>query len=88
MVEKLRIIILGGRKIVYQGEVRQAVLPGLDGEFSVLDFHQPFLYRLRKGIVKVKIADYTDENKEELFPVKNGLAKFTENSLLILCEME
>lgn len=80
----MRISVLRGRDVVYEGEAYQAVLPGLDGEFSVLDFHQPFLYRLRKGIVKIQEKE--KEEKERLFPVRDGLARFIANDLLILCE--
>lgn len=84
----MRALVLNGRKVIYRGRARGAVLPGRDGEFCVLDFHQPFLYRLRKGIVKIRIADYADENKEKIFPIEDGLARFSENNLLILCEKE
>ncbi|RKY41510.1 MAG: hypothetical protein DRP85_06115 [Candidatus Makaraimicrobium thalassicum] len=78
----MRVLILSGREVRYKGEAYQAVLPGLDGEFSVLDFHQPFLYRLRKGIVKIKATEKGRESK--VFPLKDGLAGFKGNSLLIL----
>ena len=75
---------MDAREVAYEGEIYMAVLPGLDGEFSVLDFHQPFIYRLRKGRVKVK--EKKEGEEEKIFSVKDGLAKFGENTLLILCE--
>lgn len=80
----MRVLILSGRDVAYRGEAYMVVMPGLDGEFSVLDFHEPFLYRLRRGIVKMKEAE---ESEEQLFPIKDGVARFTENTLLILCEI-
>ena len=80
----MRILILDAREVAYEGEIYMAILPGLDGEFSVLDFHQPFIYRLRKGRVKIREKEKYEE--EKIFSVKDGLAKFGGNTLLILCE--
>jgi len=82
----MRALILDGREKAYEGEIYMAVLPGLDGEFSLLDFHQPFLYRLRRGIIKIK-EKQNEEGEGRLFSIKDGLAKFSGNSLVILCEI-
>ncbi|MBL7157553.1 MAG: hypothetical protein ISS92_05285 [Candidatus Omnitrophica bacterium] len=82
----MRTTILGGRKVAYQGEACEVIMPGLDGEFSVLDFHQSFLYRLRRGTIKVK--EKVKQKEEKLFRIEDGLAKFSGNTLLILCEMK
>lgn len=81
----MRTTILDGRRVEYQGEAKEVVMPGLDGEFSVLDFHRPFLYRLRKGTIKVKESAAKKE-EEKLFHIDDGLAKFSENNLLIFYE--
>jgi len=79
----MRTLILKDRKKAYDKEAYMAVLPGLDGEFSVLDFHQSFLYRLQKGIVKIRESE---ESETLMFRIKDGLARFEGNSLLVLCE--
>jgi len=68
----------------YSGEAYQVILPGLDGEFSVLDFHQPFLYRLRKG--KIKVQEKEEDEEEIFLSVRDGLARFRGNDLLIMKE--
>ena len=80
----MRATILDGRKIEYQGEAKEVVMPGLDGEFSVLDFHRSFLYRLRSGTIKVR--ENLMKREEKLFHIEDGLAKFSGNTLLIFCE--
>jgi len=80
----MRTRILNGKETEYSGETYQVILPGLDGEFSVLDFHQPFLYRLRKGIIKVQEKEKSE--KEMLFNVRDGLARFRGNDLLVMKE--
>jgi len=79
----MRAVIIEGRKEIFKEEVYEAVLPGLDGEFSVLDFHQPFLFRLRKGIIKV---NKTKGAESEMVRIEDGIAKFDSNSLIVLCE--
>ncbi len=80
----MRVLILDGREVLYGGEADEAVMPGRDGEFSVLDLHRPFLYRLRRGIVKVRGGEAGGDAR--LFKIKDGLARFSENKLLILCK--
>ena len=82
----MRILIITGREVTYKGEAYMAVLPGRDGEFSVLDFHQPFLYRLRKGMVRIKV--YETDREDKVFALADALARFSGNTLLILCEKE
>ncbi len=78
--------MISGRDPAYEGEVFLATLPGHDGEFSVMDFHQPFLYRLRRGLMKFK--EKKDEDFERHFEIKDGLARFDANRMVILCEAE
>jgi len=81
----MRVVVMNGKDVIYEREAYQAILPGLDGEFSVLDFHQPFLYRLRRGIVKVE--EIVRQKAPELFPIKDGMAKFSGNALLVFVEL-
>ncbi|MFH1395024.1 MAG: hypothetical protein ABIH09_02585 [Candidatus Omnitrophota bacterium] len=81
----MRVIVYSGKDIIYEHEAYQAILPGLDGEFAVLDFHQPCLYRLRNGIVKVE--ERMGQRAPELFPIKDGLARFTGNMLVLFAEL-
>ncbi len=80
----MRVRILMGDEKVFEGEAFMAVVPGLDGEFAVMGFHQPFLYRLRRGYLKIKEKNELEDGR--LFPIEDGLAKFSSNGLLLLCE--
>ncbi|MFH1836530.1 MAG: hypothetical protein ABH862_00255 [Candidatus Omnitrophota bacterium] len=80
----MRTLILNGREVEYSNETYQVILPGRDGEFSVLDFHQPFLYRLRRGIIKIQEKE--DDDKEKHISLRDGLARFRGNELLIMKE--
>lgn len=71
---------------LFEGEAKEVVLPGCDGEICVLDFHQPFLYRLRSGYVKVREnAPGASGTGRGIF-IRDGVAVFKDNSLDILAE--
>ncbi len=54
------------------------VLPGEEGELSVMDFHQEIVACLKKGIVKV--------DKKHSIRIKKGIARMEGNELSILVE--
>ena len=69
-------------KTLYDDEAREVILPGVDGEFSVMDFHQPCLYCLRPG--RIKIIDY--KKAKQAIPVRRGIAKVISNRLTVTAE--
>ena len=54
------------------------VLPGEEGELSILDFHQPIISCLKDGMVKI----------DNITPmvIKSGIASMKDNELVILVE--
>jgi F-type H+-transporting ATPase subunit epsilon len=68
---------------VYSGEAREVVLPGDEGELSVMNFHQPIVCRLAKGPVRI----ITRQNKEESINIIDGVAHMEGNVLKIMAEM-
>ena len=74
----MRVRILDAQKVIYEGDFKEVLLPGEDGELSVLDFHQPFLYRLRKGYIQLQPHRH--------FLIKDGVAKMQNNQLIIMVE--
>ena len=54
------------------------VLPGEEGEFSVLDFHQPLVSCLEEGVVKI--------DEKHSIPIKRGIARTEGNELVVLVE--
>ena len=45
----MKISILEPKKEIWVGMSKEVLLPALDGQMCVLDFHQPFAVRLKKG---------------------------------------
>ncbi|HMA69061.1 MAG TPA: ATP synthase F1 subunit epsilon [Candidatus Mcinerneyibacterium sp.] len=52
MAEKLKIKVLVPEGIKYEDELKQVILPGMEGEFSVLNNHIPLITPLEVGIIK------------------------------------
>jgi F0F1-type ATP synthase epsilon subunit len=64
---------------VFQEVVECVILPTEEGELSVLDFHQPIISKLKKGVIRAGI---------EYIPVKRGIAKMQDNELVVLVETD
>lgn len=73
----MQVTILEPKGLVWQGMARQAFLPTEEGEICVLDFHQSFLLKLRKGQIR------TDNHSTE---IKDGFAFMKSNDLKIFVE--
>ena len=73
----MQVSILEPKGILWQGRIKEVVLPGEEGEMSVLDFHQPFLVKLRQGYLKLA-------GRRTL--IKNGIASMHGDELIVLVE--
>jgi len=63
---------------VFKELVYCVVLPGEEGEFSVLDFHQSIISCLRQGVIKI------DAQKPVDIKIKEGIAGMNGNELTVL----
>jgi F-type H+-transporting ATPase subunit epsilon len=73
--------LVSPEKLLFTGQVDQADLPGVEGDFGVLAGHAPIIAMLRPGIVTA-ISGSTREK----FVVLGGLAEFSKEELTILAE--
>lgn len=73
--------LVSPEKLLFAGQVDQADLPGVEGDFGVLAGHAPIVAVLRPGIVTA-IAGSASER----FVVLGGLAEFSEEELTILAD--
>lgn len=80
----MRLFVADPMRIVYEGNVKEVILPGEDGELSVLDFHQSFLYCLKRGDIKITL--YAAASMQANIIIKNGVAKMQRNELTIIVE--
>jgi F-type H+-transporting ATPase subunit epsilon len=68
-------------KLLFSGEVDEVIVPGAEGEFTVLPMHAPVVSTLRPGILTVKAGG----NVTRLY-VRGGFAEVNEKGLTVLAE--
>jgi F-type H+-transporting ATPase subunit epsilon len=74
--------LVSPEKLLFTGEVEAVVVPGTEGEFTVLKDHAPIMSVLKPGIVEIDAAAAT---KTRLF-VRGGFADVSPKGLTILAE--
>lgn len=74
--------IVSPEKLVFSGEVEAVVVPGTEGEFTVLKDHAPVISTMKPGVV---VIDETPAKKIRLF-VLGGFAEAGPSGLTILAD--
>ena len=88
--------IVTPESVVLSAEVSTLTVPGINGEFQMLDNHAPVVSLLGKGVVKIsgniqldeKVADlFTKGNTDEwLFPITSGVIEMKDNKVIVLSD--
>ncbi len=74
--------LVSPEKLLFSGEVEAVVVPGIEGEFTVMKDHAPVMTVLKAGIVQI---DETSSKKTRLF-VRGGFADIAGGGLTLLAE--
>ncbi|WP_074406924.1 F0F1 ATP synthase subunit epsilon [Aquimarina megaterium] len=82
--------------ILFSGEVTSVAVPGIDGEFQMLDNHAPIVSLLGKGDVKVygemnleeEVADKFTKggNGATLLSITSGTIEMKDNRVIVLAD--
>ncbi|WP_024768321.1 F0F1 ATP synthase subunit epsilon [Aquimarina macrocephali] len=82
--------------ILFSGEVTSVAVPGIDGEFQMLDNHAPIVSLLGKGDVKVygemnleeEVADkfIKGGNGATLLSITSGTIEMKDNKVIVLAD--
>ncbi|GAC1334521.1 MAG: F0F1 ATP synthase subunit epsilon [Beijerinckiaceae bacterium] len=75
--------LVSPEKLMFSGEVEAVIVPGTEGQFTVLKDHAPLMAALKPGIVEV---DETETKKARLF-VRGGFADVAPSGLTILADI-
>lgn len=83
MMEPFPFELVSPEKLLFTGTVEEVVVPGTEGEFTVLKDHAPLMSTLKPGIVTVV------ENRSKVIRlfVRGGFADVAPTGLTILAEM-
>lgn len=81
---------------IFQGEVDSVTVPGVDGQFQMLNNHAPIVSLLQEGNVKIQGDLQLDEAYEAQFksvdkttrvlPIKSGTIELNDNKIIILVD--
>ena len=81
---------------LFKGEVTSVAVPGVDGEFQMLDNHAPIVSLLGKGNVKIygevslkkEVAPKfsKDEKGVTLLPINSGTVEMNNNKVIVLAD--
>lgn len=76
----MMVYILTPEKTLYEGEARAVKVPGVQGQFEVLDRHAPIVSSLTKGTVQL-----TDNNGDKHdFEISRGFIEVMKNEVNLL----
>ncbi len=82
MAQLLKFELVSPERLLRSGEVQEVIVPGSEGEFTVLPMHAPVLSTLKTGVIRFK-----DEGGAEFRVfVRGGFAEVVDNGLIILAE--
>lgn len=87
--------------VVFSSEIDSVVVPGVDGEFQLLNNHAPIVSVLNEGVVKVHLHSQGDaildnlhdrlqkspiDNKIALLSIGSGTLEMKDNKVVILAD--
>ncbi len=76
----MKVFILTPQKTLYEGEAKTIKLPGVTGQFEILDRHAPIVSALSKGIVSL-----TDlQGQKQNFKISKGFVEVMKNEVNVL----
>ena len=67
---------------LFTGEITSVKLPGMDGEFEILNNHAPIISSLSKGVIRV----INNDNKTETFEINGGIIEMQNNKIIVLAD--
>ena len=82
MAELLKFELVSPEKLLMSAEVKQVVVPGAEGDFSVFVNHAPVLSTMRPGVVDITEGD----GKSRRIFVRGGFAEVNPQGLTVLAE--
>ena len=88
--------IVSPEATLFKGEVTMVSLPGVNGEFQMLNNHAPIVSLLVEGAVRFRGANvqikeqfadkFTSVKGEFSLPIKSGTVEMKENKVIILAD--
>lgn len=82
-MDKFKFEFVTPEKLLFSSEVEQVIIPGSEGEFTILAEHSPIISSMKAGLIRI----YSDINSVPLvYFVTEGFIDMASNSLTILAQ--
>ena len=81
--------------VLFSGDVESVAVPGINGEFQMLDNHAPIVSLLQEGSIKIKgnitLSDavqdkFTKDGEDTVLSIQSGTIELNENKIIILAD--
>jgi F-type H+-transporting ATPase subunit epsilon len=82
MADLFKFELVSPEDLLMSQDVQQVLVPGTEGNFTVLPGHAPLLSTLRPGVLDVLDA----QGREDRIYVRGGIAEVNPNGLTVLAE--
>ncbi|MFV0530001.1 MAG: F0F1 ATP synthase subunit epsilon [Flavobacteriales bacterium] len=90
----MNVDIITPEKKLYSGTVKSVYVPGVDGEFQMLDHHAPIVSILKAGKIKLeapemeKITESLQKGEKDLYEIYigGGVIEMNQDKIIILAE--
>jgi F-type H+-transporting ATPase subunit epsilon len=82
MADLFKFELVSPEDLLLSQDVRQVLVPGTEGNFTVLPGHAPLLSTLRPGVLDV----LDEQGREDRIYVRGGIAEVNPNGLTVLAE--
>jgi len=79
--DMLKLKIVSPEKILFDGEVKMVKVPGVVGEFEILNNHAPIVSALQKGEVEYETAEGRTQ-----FAIVGGFVEVLKNNVSLCVE--
>ena len=82
-MDKFKFEFVTPEKLLFSSEVEQVIIPGSEGEFTILAEHSPIISSMKAGLIRI----YSDINSlPVVYFVTEGFIDMASNSLTILAQ--
>ena len=81
--------------VLFSGDVESVAVPGINGEFQMLDNHAPIVSLLQEGSIKIKgdlnlteavQNKFTKDGEDTVLAIQSGTIELNENKIIILAD--
>ncbi|MET2985866.1 F0F1 ATP synthase subunit epsilon [Aureibaculum conchae] len=97
----MKLEIVSPEAIIFNADVDSVTVPGINGEFQMLENHAPIVSLLTEGQIKIhthnqehkefdeltgKLTKHPDDDKVLVYPITSGTIELKDNNVIILAD--